>query len=318
MPQYLLQARQTPLHRFAYIGLPHDSATSIGNPGARFAPAALREAIRGVFDWRLRDGKLADIDEGIVDLSPVEVVDWGDVELTYAESETIVAESCAAVRQALDAGYLPLIVGGDHSISYPCIKALHDAHSGRIGLIQLDAHNDLMDASRRQGRYSGSSGMRRSLELERLAGANMVQIGLRGYATVEQYTIGQEYGVHRISATRFADLGARAVAAQALEWASDGTEAIYLTLDMDVINPGEAPGTGWPEPGGLAAQQVIDVVRYLAPHIAAFDIAELNPLYDSSSRATMLLAARILLDVITTRVRAGIENWEQRTENKAP
>jgi formiminoglutamase/agmatinase len=303
MPTYLLQAKQPPAHRFAYIGIPHDSATSIGNPGARFAPEALREALRGVFDWRLRDGKLADVDEGIVDLSPVEVVDWGDVELTYAETDTIVEESCAAVRQALAAQYVPLIVGGDHSISYPCIKAVHDMCAGRIGLIQIDAHNDLMNDSRRQGKYSGSSGMRRALELERLKGANLVQIGLRGYTTVEQYAIGQEYGVHRISATHLAEMGARPAAEQALQWAREGTEAIYLTIDLDVINPGEAPGTGWPEPGGLTTQHVIDLIRVLAPHMSAMDIAELNPLYDTQARATTLIAARLMLDFITTRVR---------------
>jgi formiminoglutamase/agmatinase len=303
MPTYLLQAKQPPAHRFAYIGIPHDSATSIGNPGARFAPDALREALRGVFDWRLRDGKIADVDEGLVDLSLVEVADWGDVELTYAETDTIVEESCTAVQQVLEAGYVPLIVGGDHSISYPCIKALHDTRAGRIGLIQIDAHNDLMNYSRRQGKYSGSSGMRRALELQRLKGANLVQIGLRGYTTVEQYTIGQEYGVHRISAIQFAEMGARVAARQALQWATDGTEAVYLTIDLDVINPGEAPGTGWPEPGGLTTQQVIDVVRVLAPHMAAMDIAELNPLYDTQARATTLIAARLILDFITTRVR---------------
>lgn len=303
MTNYLLKAAQPPAHRFAYIGIPHDSATSIGNPGARFAPGALREALRGVFDWRLREGKLADVDEGIVDLSPVEVVDWGDVELTYADTVKTVEESTAAVRAALEAGYVPLVVGGDHEISYPAIKALHDVHTGRIGLIQIDAHNDLMHSSRRQGMFSGSSGMRRSLELERLRGANLVQLGLRGYATVEQYSIGQEYGVRRIGATRLAEMGARAAAEQALAWAREGTEAVYLTIDMDAINSGEAPGTGWPEPGGLTGQQVIDVVRIVAPFVAAMDIAELNPLYDSKARATTLLAARLMLDFITTRVR---------------
>lgn len=303
MRTYLLQAAQAPTHRFAYIGIPHDAATSIGNPGARFAPNALRDALRGVFDWRLRDGKLADVDEGIIDLSAVEIADFGDVALTYADTAKTVEESYEAVRIALESGYVPLIVGGDHGISYPAIKALHDVHTGRIGLIQLDAHNDLMHSSRRQGLYSGSSGMRRSLELDRLRGANLVQIGLRDYTTVEQYTIGLEHGVRRISATHFTELGARAVAEQALAWACDGTDAVYLTVDLDVINPGEAPGTGWPEPGGLTAQQVIDVVRIVAPQIAAMDIAELNPLYDTRARTTTFLAVRLLLDFITVRVR---------------
>jgi agmatinase len=145
--------------------------------------------------------------------------------------------------------------------------------------------------------------MRRSLELDRLAASNVVQVGLRGYATVEQYQIGRELGVQRISASRFAEMGAQHAAEQALESARNGTSAIYLTIDMDVINPGEAPGTGWPEPGGLTGQQVIDFVRAVAPGVAALDIAELNPVYDTPARATALLAARIVLDFITTRVR---------------
>ena len=300
---YLLKARETPKHRFAYIGIPHDAATSLGNPGARFAPASLRESLRGVFEWRLRDGKLADIDEGVVDLSAVEVADFGDVALSYHDTLKTVEESYALVKRALDEGYTPLVCSGDHGITFPCVKALHNSRKGQIGLIQLDAHNDLMDYSDRQGRYSGSSGMRRSLELDRLAGPNLVQVGLRGYATVEQYEIGIEKGLRRISATEFAKLGVEAVAEQALRWAGEDTEAIYLTIDMDVLNPGEAPGTGWPEPGGLTAQQLIDFVRIAAPRVHAMDIAELNPVYDSPARTTAILAARLLLDFVTVRVK---------------
>ena len=107
------------------------------------------------------------------------------------------------------------------------------------------------------------------------------------------------------SAPRALPRSARAAAAEALAAAGDGTDAIYLTLDMDAINPGEAPGTGWPEPGGLTGQQAIDFVRALAPHIAALDIAELNPLYDTLARATALLAARLMLNAITVRVSGG-------------
>ena len=302
---YLLKPTQPAVHRFAYIGVPHDAATSLGNPGGRFGPQALRDALRGVFEWRLQAGRLADQDTGIVDLSAVEVADYGDIALSYHTTEQTVEQTTLAVRQALAAGYMPLVVGGDHGITYPSVKALHDHTPGRIGLIQLDAHCDLMDYSERQGRYSGSSGMRRALELERMRGPNLVQVGLRGYTTVEQYEIGQQLGVQRISATRFAAIGAHAAAAEALAAASDGTDAIYLTVDMDAINPGEAPGTGWPEPGGLTGQQAIDFVRALAPHIAALDIAELNPLYDTPARATALLAARLMLNAITVRVGGG-------------
>jgi arginase family enzyme len=121
---YLLKARQTPMHRFAYIGVPHDAATSLGNPGARFAPQALRESLRGVFSWRLQEGRLATIDRGLIDLSAVEVVDFGDVALSYHSTDKTVDETYQAARRALEAGYFPLIVGGDHGITYPCVKAL--------------------------------------------------------------------------------------------------------------------------------------------------------------------------------------------------
>jgi formiminoglutamase/agmatinase len=301
---YLLKPAQPPKHRFAYIGIPHDAATSLGNPGARFAPQSLRESLGGVFVWRLRDGKLAHTESGIIDLSAVEVADLGDVALSYYDTEKTVEESYQLVRGALEAGYIPLVVGGDHGISYPAIKALHDTTKGRIGLIQLDAHRDLMHFSDRQGKFSGSSGMRRSLELERLSASNLVQVGLRGYTTVEQYEVVQQMGVRNITAKQFEKMGVEAAARQALAWASEGTAAIYLTVDMDVLNPGEAPGTGWPEPGGFTGQQLIDFVRLVAPRIAAIDIAELNPVYDSPARQTALLAARIMLDFIT--VKAGV------------
>jgi formiminoglutamase/agmatinase len=299
---HLLKPTRSPEHRFAYIGVPHDAATSLGNPGGRFGPQALREALQDIFDWRLQDGQLAHIDRGIVDLSAVEVADFGDIALSYYDTDKTVEETYQAVRRALKAGYLPLVVGGDHGVTFPAVKALHDGLDGSIGLIQLDAHCDLLDFSDRQGRFSGSSGMRRSLELQRLNGPNLVQVGLRGYTTVDQYEAGQRLGIKRISATRFAEMGARAAAEQALVWASEGTEAVYLTIDLDVVVSGEAPGTGWPEPGGLTGQQVMDFVRIVAPCAAAIDVAELNPVYDSQARATALLAARLLLDCITARI----------------
>jgi formiminoglutamase/agmatinase len=308
---YLLRPKGPIQHRFAYIGIPHDAATSLGNPGARFGPQALREALKGVFEWRLQDGQLADIDRGVIDLSGVEVADWGDIILSYHDTEQAGKETYQAVRGALEAGYFPLVVGGDHGITFPCVKAVHDTCQGPIGLIQLDAHCDLLDYSGRQGHFSGSSGVRRSLELDRLTGSNVVQVGLRGYTTVAQYEVGQQLGIQRISATQLAELGAQAAAQQALSHLQPGlrhrrpdagTQAIYLTIDLDVLNPGEAPGTGWPEPGGLTGQQLLDFVRVVAPHAAAIDIAELNPVYDSRARTTTILAARLLLDCITARL----------------
>lgn len=303
-PTHLLKPGTEPRHRFAFIGVPHDAATTLGNPGARFGPRALARALGGILTWRLDNHRLADIDRGTIDLSAVEVVDAGDVMLSYHDTERTVQEACSAVQTYIAKGYTPLIAGGDHGVTYPSVKALHDAIEGSIGLVQLDAHCDLMDFSDRQGRYSGSSGMRRSLGLTRVSGHHLVQVGLRGYTTVEQYEIGHHFGVHRISAARFEAVGARQAAQEALQKAGRGTQALYLTIDMDVVNPGEAPGTGWPEPGGLTGQQLIDFVRLVAPHASAVDICELNPVYDTRQQTTTILAARILFDCIVAKITA--------------
>jgi agmatinase len=300
---YLLKPKKKAKHRFAYIGVPHNPATSLGNPGSRSGPQALREALLGLFEWRMQDYRLADIDEGPIDLSAVEIIDLGNLALSYHDTERTVRQTHQAVLNALQAGYFPLVVGGDHGVTFPAVKALHDICDGPMGLIQLDAHCDLLDFSDQQGRYSGSSGMRRSLDLGRLAGPNLVQVGLRGYTTIQQYEAGQEFGVRQISVTRLNEIGVRAAAEQALKWSGTDTQAIYLTIDLDVVNPGEAPGTGWPEPGGLTGQQLIDFVRMVAPHLAAVDIAELNPIYDSRAHATAILAARVLFDCICARIR---------------
>jgi formiminoglutamase/agmatinase len=299
---YLLRPRLESEYRFGFIGVAHDAATTLGNPGARFAPAALRQALKGIFDWRLNNHRLADIETGVIDLSNVEVVDFGDVALSYHEADLTVEETCRQVSKVLDAGCFPLVVGGDHGVTFPAVKALHASTREPIGLIQLDAHCDLMNFSQRQGRYSGSSGMRRCLELDRLSGGNLVQIGLRGYTSVEQYQMGDELGLRRITAADFNEQGPVRSAERALAWAGEGTGAIYLSVDMDVVDPGEAPGTGWPEPGGLNGQQLIDFVRLVSPHISAMDITELNPVFDTQARTTAVLAARLLLDCITSRV----------------
>jgi formiminoglutamase/agmatinase len=300
---YLLKSKKKAKYRFAYIGVPHNPATSLGNPGSRSGPQALKKALLGIFEWRLQDYRLADIDGGPIDLSSVEIADLGNIALSYHETERTVQQTHQAVLNTLQAGYFPLIVGGDHGVTYPSFKALHDICDGPLGLIQLDAHCDLLDFSDQQGRFSGSSGMRRSLELDRLAGPNLVQVGLRGYTTIQQYEAGLNFGVRKISATRLNEIGVRAAAEQALKWSGTGTRATYLTIDLDVVNPGEAPGTGWPEPGGLTGQQLIDFVRMVAPHLAAIDIAELNPIYDSRAHATAILAARVLFDCICARIR---------------
>jgi agmatinase len=301
----LLQSRVEPKIKFGYLGVPYDAATSIANPGGRFGPAALREQFKLLLSKRVVDGQVVDMDKGeIVDLSAVEVADFGDVAISFYDQHKAIDQVTAATRAIIDAGYIPLVIGGDHGVTYPAFRALHEATRGNLGLIQLDAHCDMLDFSEKQGSISGSSGMARSLELGRLLGKNMVQVGLRGYATTQQWGVGVKYGVKRILAPEFEEMGAVEAAKQSLAWAREGTEKIYLTVDIDALNPGEAPGTGWAEPGGLTVQQLIDFVRYVAPLVDVLDLAELNPIFDSAPKQTTVMCARLLFDFVTVKARA--------------
>lgn len=304
MSNLLLTPRAEPTLKFGYLGVPYDASTSIANPGARFGPGALREQFKLLLAKRVVDGQVVDMDRGeLVDLSGVEVADFGDVAISFYDHEKAINQVTAAVREVIDSGFIPLVIGGDHGVTYPAFRALHETAQGQLGLIQLDAHCDMLDFSEKQGAISGSSGMVRSLELGRLSGKNMVQVGLRGYATPQQWGVGVKYGVRRILAPAFAEMGALAAAQQTLKWASAGTSKIYLTVDVDALNPGEAPGTGWPEPGGLTVQELMDFVRYLAPYVDVVDIAELNPPYDNAPKQTTVMCARLLFDFITTKAR---------------
>lgn len=305
MSNFLLAPLTEPKIKFGYLGVPYDASTSIANPGARFGPGALRDQFRVLLAKRVVDGQVVDMDRGEpVDLSAVQVVDFGDVAISFYDHDKAIHQVTDAVRQIIDSGFIPLVIGGDHGVTYPAFRALHETTRGKLGMVQLDAHCDMLDFSEKQGAISGSSGMVRSLELGRLRGKNMVQVGLRGYATSQQWGVGVQYDVRRILAPDFEAMGALEAAKQTLAWARAGTEKIYLTVDVDVLNPGEAPGTGWPEPGGLTVQQLLDFVRYLAPYTDALDIAELNPVYDSAPRHTVVMCARLLFDFVTVKARA--------------
>jgi agmatinase len=144
----------------------------------------------------------------------------------------------------------------------------------------------------------------------------MVQVGLRGYATTQQWGVGVKYGVRRILSPEFEKMGAERAAKQSLAWAQQGTERLYLTIDIDALNPGEAPGTGWPEPGGLTVQQLIDFTRYVAPHADLLDLAELNPVFDSAPRQTVVMCARLLFDFVTVKARAAQTERARRPKRK--
>lgn len=281
-------------HRFAIIGFPWDQGASLGRPGARYGP----DAIRAEGQWnlnRIRHDKVWDLEGGrVVDLAGVLIEDRGNVEIAAHDQALTFARAEEAVYQALAAGYVPIVFGGDHSISLPPIRALA-RHAGPIGIIQLDAHLDLVDESPQQGRYSQSSQIRRALELPGASPERLVQIGLRGLNYPEYEEFCRTNGIHQFTADQALALGPEAMAQRALALAGAGGAAVYMTLDIDALDPSVAPGSGRMEPGGLTSTFVSRFLRLTAKEVAAFDIAEVNPLYDVQGM-TVNLAAKLVFD----------------------
>ncbi len=292
------------LRHFAILGVPFDSATTLGRPGARYAPARIRTALGWNLN-RVRNGAFYDVeDERIVRLDDYAVEDYGDCPIAgYDQLETF-SNARQLMFEVLHTGAFPIALGGDHEVSIPLMQAFHDDQDGPLGIIHVDAHLDLVDENPRQGRFSGSSPMRRALEMGRYLPKNLVQVGVRGFNYPDQYEYIVSQGIQHLSASKVHAIGAQAAAERALEIASAGGAYVYMSFDMDSLDYSYAPGTGGDEAGGLTSAQILQFMRIVAPHIDAMDIVEVNPMVDQQD-VTSGLASQIIFTIISSRVSAN-------------
>lgn len=289
---------RTSLRKYGILGVPWDGAASLGRPGARYAPGKVREAF-GCITRRIQNGRIAAIEmQKIVDLRDICIKDFGDVPIVWDNYQETFNNMEKAAIDILCQGFMPLAIGGDHSISYPLVKALQSQSEGNVGLIQFDAHLDLLDASASQGRFSHSSEIRRALDLERVHAENVVQIGVRGFNYPDDLEFVRTHRIKQFTPQMIRTTPLDEVVRETLEIARNGTEKIYMTLDIDVLDPVYAPACGSNEPGGLTIVEVESLVQGFAPHIDFVDVAEVNPIFDvndmTSSVAAKLLANTIL------------------------
>ncbi|HPU01277.1 MAG: agmatinase family protein [Firmicutes bacterium] len=303
-PKIFFGAADAP-KRIAILGVPFDSASTLGWPGARYAPARIRTALGWNLN-RVQDGAFYDVDAGrVICMNDYAVVDYGDCFVHGADHLKTLENARQLMAAALQAGAFPIALGGAHEVSIPLLQAFHDCTEGPLGIIHVDAHLDLVDENPRQGRHSGSSPMRRALEMGRYSPQRLVQVGVRGFNYAHQYDYIQRMGIHHVTASRFHEIGAKEAAQLALEKAAAGGARVYLSLDIDVFDYPFAPGAGADEAGGLISAQVLQFLREVAPHIGAMDIVEVNPLIDRRD-VTSSLAAQIIFTVIAARVAAGV------------
>ena len=277
----------------AIIGAPVDDAVS-HRSGARFGPRAIREA-------QYTSGSIHSLQTGIEPFEVLTVVDAGDANIVPAWLDRAHALIYRKVREVAETGAIPIVLGGDHSITWPSATAIAEVRRpGSIGIVHFDAHADT--ANDDWGVLAGhGTPMRRLIESGAVKGRNFVQVGLRGYwPPVETFEWMREQGLRYHFMTEIEERGAEAVVADAIAEALDGPDAIYLSVDIDVIDPGMAPGTGTPEPGGMLTREVLRAVRQvvLAVELAGMDIVEVSPPYDHAE-TTAMAANRIALEAIS-------------------
>jgi agmatinase len=250
------------------IGCPLD-VTSSFRPGTRFAPQAIRDC-----SWGLETYSPA-LDR---DLEDLKICDVGDISLPQGDLEGALGMIQGYLATVMADGKFPVLLGGEHLISLPAVTAVAKYHP-HLAVIQLDAHADFRQEYLGDT-LSHATVMRRIADL--LGGDNICQLGIRS-GTREEMRAAQSMGI-----TADIEETLRRTAGR----------PVYLSLDLDILDPGVAPGVGVPEPGGLSFDEVISLISQLdALHIVGIDIVELSPPYDSTQQSAMA-AAKLVRELL--------------------
>jgi len=277
------------------IGAPFDGGTS-HRPGARFGPQAIR-----LTDYLPHDGSRPHLALGVDPLVALKVADTGDVEMPSGQTELSLRRLEAAVHTAAAAGAIPVVLGGDHTITFPDATGVaRHVGWGRVSLIHFDAHADTGN-TQHGSLYGHGTPMRRLIESGAVRGDRFLQIGLRGYwPEPETLDWMAEQRMRSYEMTEVVARGLDECLTEAFAIATDGCDAVFLSVDVDVVDPGLAPGTGTPEPGGLSGRQLLDAVRRIAMELplAGMDVVEVAPPYDHAE-ITAMLANRVVLEALS-------------------
>ncbi|MER5620006.1 arginase family protein [Streptosporangium sp. NPDC002544] len=285
--------RRQETRKFDVWGVPFDGGSTLGWPGSRYAPARVRDALRWITQ-RIENGAIYSLEsDSVHEVGDDLLRDRGDVEVVGHDILATLDACSTAVADSLGAGRTPIVIGGDDSVLFPCARGVHEALPGRVGIVHFDAHLDLLDHNRHQGRVSQSSGMRRSLELERVNAGDCIQVAVRHFNFPSSAEFKRKSGLTHITAREFQALGPVSAVEQILDRVS-GADHLFLSFDIDAIDPAFAPGAGAHEPGGLTSGEALEAVRLLAPYCDAFAVTEVNPMTDHATATTATLTAYLL------------------------
>ncbi|MCP3822184.1 agmatinase [Streptomyces sp. A3M-1-3] len=304
---YVENIRDIGRYNVAVVGAPFDMGTTYRS-GARFGPQAVRR-ISALYDSYSPD-------LGMDLLEEIAIGDAGDIFVIPANIEKTFDQVSLGVSHILDAGAFPVIIGGDHSIGYPDAKALAQHIEGRLGIVHFDRHIDTaittMDERMHTTHWSHAT------DLPNVPPSNLVQIGIGGWiGNHSGVQVAAERDTTVISMFDVEELGIDHAMEIALEIAWKDADAVYLSFDIDVVDPGYAPGTGTPEPGGMSPREALKAVRMVAQEgLVGMDLVEISPPYDVAD-TTSQLGARVIMDTLATLVENGYLGTRLTAEERA-
>jgi agmatinase len=279
----------------AILGAPLDAGTTY-RPGTRFGPQGIRRVtnLYGTYSYEL----------GVDLREQLNVVDVGDVFTIPANIEKSFDQISRGMSHVMEHGAFPVVLGGDHSIGYPTVRGLAPWVDGNVGIIHFDRHVDTQETDLDERMHT--TPWFHATNIGNAPAVNLVQIGIGGWqAPRPGVKVGRGRGTTVVTVGDVERVGIERVAEAALEVAWKGAKAVYLSFDVDVIDSGFVPGTGWPEPGGLLPREALKLIRLVSePGLAGLEVVECSPPYDQSEQ-TSLIAARVVLDCLATQVREG-------------
>jgi agmatinase len=281
----------------AVVGVPHDSGTTY-RPGTRFGPQGIRRISALYTPYNYEMG---------VDLrEQIRLCDVGDIFTIPANNEKSFDQISKGIAHIFASGAFPIILGGDHSIGFPTVRGVC-RHLGdkKVGIIHFDRHVDTQEIDLDERMHTCP--WFHATNMANAPAKNLVQLGIGGWQVPrEGVKVCRERGTNVLTVTDITEMGLEAAAQFAIERATDGTDCVYISFDIDCIDAGFVPGTGWPEPGGLLPREALKLLELIVRNVpvCGLEIVEVSPPYDISDM-TSLMATRVICDTMAHLVVSG-------------
>lgn len=294
---YVEDVREVGNYDVAIVGVPHDCGTTY-RPGTRFGPQGIRRISALYTPYNFELG--VDLRESIT------IADIGDVFTIPANIEKSFDQISKAIAHVFASGAFPVILGGDHSIGYPTVRGVC-RHLGdkKVGIIHFDRHVDTQETDLDERMHTCP--WFHATNIKNAPPENLVQLGIGGWQVPRQgVKICRERATNILTVTDIAEMGLDAAAEFAIAKATAGTDCVYISFDIDCIDAGFVPGTGWPEPGGLLPREALGLLARIIPNVpvCGLEVVEVSPPYDISD-ITSLMATRVICDTLAHMVRSG-------------